>query len=129
MTRAILTWGRRKQEIPRPKLGHTLVAGMAYIIPGRDEMGVSPLEQFVMPSLASAYFASTVVGAIFFGETALRATGTVLTARSHTRRLYCSGVHGSLFAVRYFLAILRFKHIGLHPFPIAAGERRQAQPS
>lgn len=41
-----------------------------------------PLKQFVMSSLASAYFASSVAGAIFFGETVLRATCTVFTARS-----------------------------------------------
>jgi hypothetical protein len=68
-----------------------------------------------MSSLASAYFASSVAGAIFFGETVLRATCTVFTARSCTRRLCCFGVHGSLLAVCRFLTILRFKHFGL-PF-------------
>jgi len=42
---------------------------MAYIIP--VERGATPLKQFVMSSLASAYFASSVAGAIFFGETVL----------------------------------------------------------
>ena len=89
---------------------------MAYIIPVETRGAFRPSSSFVMPSLASAYFASSVAGATFFGETVLRATGTVLTGRSHTRRLYCSGVHSSLLAVRYFLVILRFKQIGLHAF-------------
>ena len=56
-----------------------------------------------MSSLASVYFASVVAGAAFFGETGLRAEFQVFTARLRTRRVCCSGVHGFLLAVRYFL--------------------------
>jgi hypothetical protein len=113
---------------PGPKLGHTLLwLGCDGVYNYRQE-AETPLKQFMMSSLASAYFASSVAGAIFFGETVLRATYTVFTVRSR-RRLCCSGVHGSLLAVRCFLTILRFKHSGLPAFAVAAGERRQSQPS
>jgi hypothetical protein len=105
------------------------VAGFDGVYNSRRE-AETPLKQFVMSSLASAYFASSVAGAIFFGETILRAACTVFTARSCTRRLCCSGVHGSLLAVR-LSTFLRFKHNGLpaSAFAVAAGERRQSQPS
>jgi hypothetical protein len=109
-----------------PNLGHTLLWLACDGVYNHRRETETPLKQLVMSSLASVYFASSVAGAIFFGETVLRATCAVFTVRSRTRRLCCSGVHGSLLAVRCFLTI---KHSGLPAFAVAAGERRQSLPS
>lgn len=69
-----------------------------------------------MSSLASVYLAGSVAGAAFFGETVRRAIFAALIAHSCTRRVRCSGVHGTLLAVRCFRPFSSLTH-RLTPLP------------
>ena len=134
LTRGKRTWATTEEipegRDPRAKLGHTFLWLACVGVYNSRREAETPLKQFVMSSLESAYFASSVAGAIFFGETVLRAACTVFTARSRIRCLCCSGVHGFLLTVR-LSTILRVKRSGLPApaFAVAAGERKQSRPS